>query len=75
MEFYFTFSVLTQFFRCLPIFDCCLAGQNFIHTVCCNSCSWKLSEEGEAVYHALTHAQGFYRDFFKLFKGMFQSEG
>lgn len=31
-----------------------------------------LSEEGEAVYHALTHAQGFYRDFFKLFKGMFQ---
>ena len=31
-----------------------------------------LSEEGEAVYHSLTHAQGFYRDFFKLFKGMFQ---
>ena len=31
-----------------------------------------LSEEGEAVYHALTHAQGFYRDFFKLFKGMFR---
>lgn len=31
-----------------------------------------LSEEGEAVYHALTHTQGFYRDFFKLFKGMFQ---
>ena len=31
-----------------------------------------LSEEGETVYHALTHAQGFYRDFFKLFKGMFQ---
>jgi len=30
-----------------------------------------LSEEGEAVYHTLTHAQGFYRDFFKLFKGMF----
>lgn len=30
-----------------------------------------LSEEGEKVYHALTHAQGFYRDFFKLFKGMF----
>ena len=29
-----------------------------------------LSEEGEAVYHSLTHAQGFYRDFFKLFKGM-----
>ena len=31
-----------------------------------------LSEEGEAVYHALTHTQGFYRDFFKLFKSMFQ---
>lgn len=31
-----------------------------------------LSEEGESVYHSLTHAQGFYRDFFKLFKGMFQ---
>ena len=30
-----------------------------------------LSEEGEEVYHALTHAKGFYRDFFKLFKGMF----
>ena len=30
-----------------------------------------LSNESEAVYHALTHAQGFYRDFFKLFKGMF----
>ena len=30
-----------------------------------------LSNEGEAVYHALTHTQGFYRDFFKLFKGMF----
>ncbi|MGM9697156.1 MAG: ATP-binding protein [Prevotella sp.] len=30
-----------------------------------------LNEEGEAVYHAITHANGFYRDFFKLFKGMF----
>ena len=30
-----------------------------------------LNEEGEAVYRALTHANGFYRDVFKLFKGMF----
>ena len=30
-----------------------------------------LNEEGEAIYHALTHANGFYRDIFKLFKGMF----
>lgn len=31
-----------------------------------------LSEQGEKVYHALTHAQGFYRDYFKLFKGTFE---
>ena len=36
---------------------------NFTNTV--------LNHEGEAVYHALTHANGFYRDIFKLFKGMF----
>ena len=30
------------------------------------------NEEGEAMYHAITHANGFYRDFFKLFKGMFE---
>ena len=36
---------------------------NFTNTV--------LNQEGEAVYHALTHANGFYRDIFKLFKGMF----
>lgn len=36
---------------------------NFSNTV--------LNEQGEAVYHALTHASGFYRDVFKLFKGMF----
>ncbi len=29
------------------------------------------NERDEAVYHALTHASGFYRDVFKLFKGMF----
>jgi len=30
-----------------------------------------LNVRGEAVYHALTHGEGFYRDVFKLFKGMF----
>ena len=30
-----------------------------------------LNEKGEAVYHALTYASGFYRDVFKLFKGNF----
>ena len=36
---------------------------NFTNTV--------LNEEGEAIYHALTHANAFYRHIFKLFKGMF----
>lgn len=36
---------------------------NFTNTV--------LNEKGEAVYHALTHASGFYRDVFKKFKGNF----
>ena len=31
-----------------------------------------LHEEGEAVYHAITHASGFYREVFKKFKGMFE---
>ena len=30
-----------------------------------------LNEKGEKVYWALTHASGFYRDMFKVFKGMF----
>ena len=30
-----------------------------------------LNVRGEAVYHALTHGEGFYCDVFKLFKGMF----
>jgi len=34
---------------------------NFTNTV--------LNEKGEAVYRALTHGEGFYRDLFKLFKG------
>lgn len=30
-----------------------------------------LNEQGEKIYHALTHASGFYREIFKKFKGMF----
>ena len=37
---------------------------NFTNTV--------LNEEGHAVYHSITHASGFYRDVYKLFKGMFE---
>ena len=36
---------------------------NFTNTV--------LNEQGEKVYHAMTHASGFYRDYFKKFKGSF----
>jgi hypothetical protein len=36
---------------------------NFTNTI--------LASEGHEVYHAITHADGFYRDVFKLFKGMF----
>lgn len=36
---------------------------NFTNTV--------LDEHGEAIYHAMTHASGFYRDVFKKFKGNF----
>ena len=31
-----------------------------------------LNEQGEAVYHALTHATGFYREVFKIYKANFQ---
>ncbi len=37
---------------------------NFTNTI--------LNEKGEAVYHAITHADGFYRDVFKKFKGNFE---
>ena len=37
---------------------------NFTNTV--------LNEQGEEVYHAITHAEGFYRDIFKKFKGSFE---
>ena len=31
-----------------------------------------LNEHGEEIYHQMTHASGFYREVFKLFKGMFE---
>lgn len=31
-----------------------------------------LNEQGNEVYHALTHASGFYREIFKKFKGLFE---
>ena len=31
-----------------------------------------LNEQGDEAYHSLTHASGFYRDVFKMFKGMFE---
>lgn len=31
-----------------------------------------LNEQGKEVYHALTHASGFYREIFKKFKGVFE---
>ena len=31
-----------------------------------------LNEQGEEMYHAITHADGFYRDLFKKFKGNFE---
>ena len=37
---------------------------NFTNTV--------LNEQGEGVYRAITHAEGFYRDIFKKFKGSFE---
>ena len=37
---------------------------NFTNTV--------LNEQGESVYWAITHAEGFYRDIFKKFKGNFE---
>ena len=48
----------------LPLYLIIDEYDNFTNTI--------LNEKGEAVYHAITHADGFYRDFFKKFKGMFQ---
>jgi hypothetical protein len=48
----------------LPLFLIIDEYDNFTNIV--------LNEQGEEIYHAITHASGFYRDFFKLFKGMFE---
>ena len=49
--------------RRIPLFLIIDEYDNFTNVV--------LNEEGEEVYHALTHASGFYREVFKKFKGMF----
>ena len=50
--------------RDLPLFLIIDEYDNFTNTI--------LNEQGEAVYHAITHADGFYRDIFKKFKGNFE---
>ncbi len=47
----------------LPLFLIVDEYDNFTNVV--------LNEQGEEVYAALTHASGFYREIFKVFKGMF----
>ncbi len=47
----------------LPLFLIIDEYDNFTNTV--------LNEQGEKVYRAITHAEGFYRDIFKKFKGTF----
>lgn len=47
----------------LPIYLLIDEYDNFTNTI--------LNEKGEDVYHAITHADGFYRDVFKKFKGTF----
>lgn len=48
----------------LPLYLIIDEYDNFTNTV--------LNEQGENVYWAITHADGFYRDVFKKFKGMFE---
>lgn len=50
--------------RELPLYLIIDEYDNFTNTI--------LNEQGEAVYHAITHADGFYRDTFKRFKGNFE---
>ena len=50
--------------RKLPLYLIIDEYDNFTNTI--------LNEQGEAVYHAITHADGFYRDTFKRFKGNFE---
>ena len=48
----------------LPIYLLIDEYDNFTNVV--------LNEQGNEVYHALTHVSGFYREVFKKFKGMFE---
>ena len=48
----------------LPLYLIIDEYDNFTNTV--------LNEQGEKVYWAMTHAEGFYRDIFKKFKGSFE---
>ena len=50
--------------RELPLYLIIDEYDNFTNTI--------LNEQGEAVYHAITHVDGFYRDTFKRFKGNFE---
>ena len=50
--------------RCYPLYLIIDEYDNFTNTV--------LNEQGEDVYWAITHAEGFYRDIFKKFKGSFE---
>nr|WP_297028166.1 ATP-binding protein [Prevotella sp.] len=50
--------------KSIPLYLIIDEYDNFTNTV--------LNEQGEKVYWAITHADGFYRDVFKKFKGMFE---
>ena len=50
--------------KSIPLYLIIDEYDNFTNTV--------LKEQGEKVYWAITHADGFYRDVFKKFKGMFE---
>ncbi len=51
-------------YRGYPLYLIIDEYDNFTNTV--------LNEQGEKVYWAITHAEGFYRDIFKKFKGTFE---
>ena len=51
-------------FKSHPLYLIIDEYDNFTNTV--------LNEQGERVYWAITHAEGFYRDIFKKFKGSFE---
>lgn len=58
-------SITNEAHRCnLPLYLIIDEYDNFTNTI--------LNENGEEVYHAITHADGFYRDIFKKFKGNFE---